>query len=359
MSSGLDPSRLRAFGLLAGSIVLLGLTLSCGAGVTSYIVVDPSHPSSAGPEPVLRATDGDSVVNARFQHVRFHMWPGVALQLDALTGRMHSTRADGVVSFDDKRSFVLGIDSGVVGLSVDDLSRLMNTYVFAYRGAPLKDLSFGTEGTRLVQRGILHKVVDIPFEMTAEVSATPTGEIKVHPISMKICSIPGQGLMEALGVTLAKLIDVSQAKGVRVAGNDLFLDPTHLLPPPAISGRLTDVKVEPTRLVQYFAAAGNHVPASAVVPDSNAPNFMLFHGGTLQFGKLFMVHADMEVLDLAPQDAFDFDISRYHEQLVAGSHRTTPNDGLLVFMPDLRTLTTAAGELMTRRAVTSDTLRHE
>jgi len=338
MSFRITSSTVRTIGLVAVALAVLTLAVSCHAGGVSYILVEPPHPGTPAPASVLREAAGDSVVNARFRHVRFHMWPGVALQLDALTGRMRSTRPDGVVSFDDKQSFVLGIDSGVVGLPFDDLSRLMNTYVFAYRGAPLKDLSFTTDGTHLVQKGVLHKVVDIPFELTAEVSATPTGEIRVHPVSMKICSIPGQGLMEALGITLAKLIDVSHAKGVRVAGNDLFLDPTHLLPPPAIAGRLTNVKVEPTRLVQYFAAASDHVPPASVVPDTDAANFMLFHGGTLQFGKLFMVHADMEVLDLASRDAFDFDISRYHEQLVAGYHRTTPTDGLLVFMPDLATL---------------------
>ena len=69
----------------------------------------------------------------------------------------------------------------------------MNTYVFAYQGAPLRELAFTAEGTHLIQRGILHKGVDIPFEMVADVSATTIGEIRVHPVSMKICSINGKG----------------------------------------------------------------------------------------------------------------------------------------------------------------------
>jgi hypothetical protein len=329
---------LRAAGLAIVAVIVLGLAVSCRAGPTSYIVVNaPPKPADASPAVTLAAA-ADSVVKARFRNVDFHMWPGVILQLDDLTGRMHSTRRDGVVTFDDKTSFVLAIDSGVVGLSVGDLGRLMNTYVFAYDGAPLKGLSFDTDGARLVQRGVMHKVVDIPFEMIAEVSATATGEIRVHPVSMKICSIPGQGLMQALGITLSKLLDVKQAKGVRVEGNDLLLDPTKLLPPPVISGHLVDAKVQPGRLVQYFASKSDHVDASALVPDTAAANYMLFHGGTLEFGKLLMVHADMEVVDLSPEDPFDFDIGRYHEQLVAGSHRTLPNDGLLVYMPDLAKL---------------------
>ena len=33
-------------------------------------------------------------------------------------------------------------------------------------------------------------------------------------------------------------------------------------------------------------------------------------------------------------DPFEFSLAHYHEQLVAGSHRTTPEDALVVSMPD-------------------------
>ncbi|HVX41076.1 MAG TPA: hypothetical protein VHB25_16030, partial [Gemmatimonadaceae bacterium] len=163
-------------------------------------------------------------------------------------------------------------------------------------------------------------------------------EMRIHPTSMKICSIPGQGLMKALGVTLAKLLDLRKARGVRVVDNDLLIDPAKLLPPPAIAGRLVNVALAPDTLVQYF---GGRPAVAAIAPDTAAPNYMLFHGGTLQFGKLFMVHADMQVIDLAPSDVFDFDIRQYHTQLEAGYHRTRADDGLLVFMPDLSSLTSA------------------
>ncbi|HVX42127.1 MAG TPA: hypothetical protein VHB25_21380, partial [Gemmatimonadaceae bacterium] len=195
---------------------------SCHAPAVVTIVEPAPGSALVATAAVARAARGDTVVTARFRHVRFPMWPGVALNLRELRGRMRSTRADGVVSFDDVHSFVLDIDTGSVGLPVADLSRLMNTYVFAYAGAPLRDLSFSVKDGHLVQRGILHKVVDIPFEMVGNVSVTPGGEMRIHPTSMKICSIPGQGLMKALGVTLAKLLDLRKARGVRVVDNDLL-----------------------------------------------------------------------------------------------------------------------------------------
>ena len=42
--------------------------------------------------------------------------------------------------------------------------------------------------------------------------------------------------MRAFGLSLQKILDLSKAKGVTVKGNDLFLDPVKILPPPAIEG---------------------------------------------------------------------------------------------------------------------------
>jgi len=323
--------------VLAGVAALaLGGVISCRAGGPSYVIEQRvPTPATTTLPPGVHPEANDTIVNTRFENVRFHVWKGVALDLEHLTGRMLSRRDDGIVSLDDKTSFVLAVDSGRVGLSLDDLGRLMNTYVFAYKGAPLRDLSFGVDGQHLVQKGILHKGVDIPFEMVGEMSVTAEGEIRVHPVSMKICSIPGLGLMNALGLNLAKMMDLSGAKGVRVVGNDLFLNPVNMLPPPAIRGRLVQVALQPGRLVQFFGSSDGIRLARHLDPDSAATNFILFRGGTMQFGKMFMVHADMEVVDLSPGDPFDFDIDHYREQLVAGYHKTLPDDGLLVYMPDL------------------------
>lgn len=61
---------------------------------------------------------------------------------------------------------------------------------------------------------------------------------------------------------------------------------------------------------------------------------MYFRKGILRFGKLTMTDADMLIIDDDVSDRFDFSLPRYFEQLVAGTHRTTPADGLVVHMPD-------------------------
>ncbi|HEU4630730.1 MAG TPA: hypothetical protein VFS08_13345 [Gemmatimonadaceae bacterium] len=304
----------------------------------------PADSAAAAPPPVLPVPDAvlaqsDSVTRIQFRNVNFHVAPGLVLGIRRLDGEMRSKTPGQPVIFDDKRAFVIRIASAEVTLDTASLGHLMNDHVFGYRGAPLRALSFGTKHGQLVQRGILHKVVDIPFEMTAQVSVTPAGLLRIHPTAMRICTIPGKGLMDALGIELSDLLDLRGARGVRVDHDDLLLDPDQLLPPPSISGRVVAVRVEPGRLVQIFGGGANAAIAEAAAaltpPDSAAPNYMYFRHGTLRFGKLYMVRADMQIVDLHPADPFDFSVDRYNAQLVAGYSKNQPDMGLEVFMPDL------------------------
>jgi hypothetical protein len=121
-----------------------------------------------------------------------------------------------------------------------------------------------------------------------------------------------------------------------VHGNDLFLDPVRILPPPAIEGRITAVRVEGGEVVQLFGSAETRTALRPLVPpDTAAPNYMFYEGGTLRFGKLLMLDADMQIVDLDPSDPFKFDQDRYSEQLVAGYERTLADQGLEVWMRDV------------------------
>ncbi|HEX6966850.1 MAG TPA: hypothetical protein VF166_13725 [Gemmatimonadaceae bacterium] len=259
------------------------------------------------------------------------------LRIVRLRGEMLSQRRGSPVIFDDKHSFVIRIASAEVGLDMQSLGVLMNEYVFAYPGAPLHDLRFATDSGKLVQRGYLHKVFDIPFTITAAMSMTPAGLIRIHPVAIKIGPIPGKGLLATLGIQLSDLLDLKKAKGVRVSGNDLLLDPVQILPPPVIEGRVTAVRVAQNEVIQIFddSTARHETTQPLTPPDPAAPNYMYFRGGTLRFGKLSMVRADMQIIDLDPRGPFEFSLDQYNAQLVAGYSKNTPEHGLEVFMPDV------------------------
>jgi hypothetical protein len=227
----------------------------------------------------------------------------------------------------------------------------MNDHVFAYKGAPLRRLAFSTEDGKLRQTGVLDKAIDVRFTMTATPSLTDAGMIRIHPDRIRVLGAVGTKLMKVFDIDLDEVIDVSGARGVKVEGNDMLLDPSTLLPAPSMRGHITRLRVDSGALVQVFG--GSTASPGPVPPDSAAVNYMLFVGGTLRFGKLSMAHADMLVVDADPSDPFDFSLGEYDSQLVAGWSSTLRDLGLEVFMPDLDDLRRGATGRRGARATAS------
>jgi hypothetical protein len=294
------------------------------------------------PGPVASATD--TITQLAMQNVDFHVDDVALLGVRHLRGRMRPLNGSHVVSFDDKAGSEIDIAWAEIGLTPKSLSIIMNRYVFGFKGSPLKDLVVRTEGDHIVQTGTMHKLIDIPFEMTAELSVTADGWIRIHPTRMDICDLDGQKLLKAVGRTLQDMLDLSGGKGVKVEGNDILMDPTASLPPPRIVGRLTSIRVEGGEVVQTFGSP-NAPGAEPMPPPVNVANYMYFRGGTIKFGKLYMVEADLTTADADPSDPFDFYMDYYHSMLVAGYHVTLPNYGLVTYMPDFDDLGTAKGKV--------------
>jgi hypothetical protein len=68
--------------------------------------------------------------------------------------------------------------------------------------------------------------------------------------------------------------------------------------------------------------------------DADARNFIAMRGGTVRFGKLYMVHTDATVLDADPKDPLDFYIDYYFTQMVEGRSSSQPDYGLVYTVPD-------------------------
>jgi hypothetical protein len=211
--------------------------------------------------------------------------------------------------------------------------------VFAYPKAPLRDLRVRADSVEIIQTGILHKGVDLRFRLRGTLSLTPEGLVRIHPTAVHILGLNGEKMMQMLGMHLDGLLDLRGAHGATVKGNDLFLDPTAILPPPAISGRLAAVRIEGAEVVQDFVRLPEDSTfGTRVHPDSTDKNFIYFRGGQLRFGKLLMTDTDLRIVDAEPKTPFDMSLPHYTRQLVAGYSKTRPNLGLTVYMPDFGTL---------------------
>lgn len=286
-----------------------------------------------------RAQSGNRAARPRSQggnprtemrNVDLQALPGVVLEIRRLQGELEPTEEGGAPFFDDPASFDLHIDSAEIAASPQSLERLMNDVTFNYPKAPLKDLHLTIEDGKLRQSGRIEKAIPVHFETLSEVSLTPEGRIRLHPVKIKAGGVGVKKLLDLLDIEMSEVIKAEGARGVTLDGDDILLDPERLLPSPHIRGRLTAVRIENDRIVQVFGGKGKDLTP----PDPDAKNYMYFQGGTLRFGKLTMDGTDLEIADADPKDPFFFYLKEYKKQLVAGYSRNTPSLGLVVKMPD-------------------------
>lgn len=270
-------------------------------------------------------------IRTQMRDVLFRVDPVVVLEIRTLAGKLVPTREGEAPYFDDPSSFALAIDGAEIALSPESLAGILNRYAFAYEGAPLSDLSVEIRDGMLYQEGTLDKAGGIPFSVLGRISATPSGDVQLEPVEMHAADLPIENLMDLIGLELAQVVNAEEARGVRIDEDTILLDPERLLPPPAIRGRVSRVRLEPDRIVQVFGSGSGDAGLRPPVPDRG---HMFFRGNVLRFGKLTMTGTDLEIADADPSDPFEFYLEEYQKQLTAGYSKTLADAGLVSYMPD-------------------------
>ena len=285
----------------------------------------------------MHEATADSVLWMEMRNVDLHIDEHQVMHMRVLRGQVIPVTPGATPFLDDPKSFHVRVTNGVVALSGDAIGALLNEIAFNYPDAPIKHLRVRIEKGQLVQKGTLHKGVDIPFEMWATPALTTDGKLRLHPDKLHIFSVNGLTLMHALGLHLEKMMDLRKARGVTVDGDDLFVDPLQLIPPPTVEGRLSTVRVQDSLLVQEFTRTPDDtIFGTYVRPDSTSHNFVYFRGGQLRFGKLTMQDTDLLINDDDERDPLDLYLTRYNTQLAAGHTRNLPNFGLRTWLVDYR-----------------------
>jgi hypothetical protein len=295
-------------------------------------------PSSV--DATVSATDRpDTSLWVEIRNVDLHIDARTVMRVRSLRGNAVAVAPGAVPWLDDPASFTIRATSGVVALDGEAITALLNEFAFNYPDAPIKHLKVRIEAGKLVQTGVLHKGVDLPFEMWAVPVLQPDGLLRLHPDKLRILGVNGIALMHAIGLHLSKLMDLSKAHGASVRGDDLYLDPLEIIPPPHLEGRLRAVRIEGALLVQEFATtASDSVFGTYVRPDPDTHNFVYFRGGALRLGRLTMTNTDLLIHDEDERDPFDLYLTEYKKQLIAGYTKTLANDGMRTWMVDYRKL---------------------
>jgi len=296
----------------------------CAASVT-VLPLSSAEPQTAAP--------ADRVVRVAMRNVFYHYSDDVAVHIVSLQGNLSPTRPGEIVVFDDKHSFKLAMTYAEISISCVALAHVLNGNVFSAADAPIKELSIRNNGSTLIIKGKLHQARNLLFEMTGTISTTDDGRIRLHGEKIRAGHVPVKGLMDLLGLDIAGLINTKKVRGVAVEKDDLLLTPQEILPPPQIEGKVTAVRIQGNEIVQTFGT-----PQKANLAGHVSGNYMAYRDNELRFGKLTMHDTDMVLIDMNPQDPFDFYLDHYKDQLVAGYSKTTPAFGLRVYMRDFNKL---------------------
>jgi hypothetical protein len=271
-------------------------------------------------------------VHTEMHNVMYHFTDSSAVHIVYLEGELVPTTETGIPVFDDPNSFTLNLRSTEMSITTDALANALNQYAFAAPDAPIKEIRISAQNGKLNIQGRLRSKGNIPFESVGSLSVTADGEIRVHTEKVKAAHLPVKGLMDLLGETIAKLIDTRKVRGVRAEKDDLILTPAELFPPPHVQGRLSSVVLRGNEIVQRYGNVPEH---SGKMPG----NYMAYRGAQLRFGKLTMSDTDLILIDLDPQDPFDFYLNHYKEQLAAGYTKNTLSSGLRSYFRDYNKLT--------------------
>jgi hypothetical protein len=263
------------------------------------------------------------------KNVMYHFTDQIAAHIVQLQGTLTAVKPEAIVVFDDRNSFILNLNFAEFAISCNSLAQVMNEDIFSAADAPIKKVAIAIQNNKLVIKGVLHNKGDVPFETTGTLAVNGDGRIRFHAEHVKAAHLPVKGVLDLLGLDLAKLINAKKVQGVSADKDDLILNPQEILPPPRIHGDVTAVRLQGNEIVQVFGKA--QAPNFAA---KQAGNYMAYRDSNLRFGKLTMNQTDMVLIDLDPQDPFDFYLDHYKDQLVAGYTKTTPDFGLRVYMRD-------------------------
>ena len=327
--------RRRTIGITSGAAVIMLLALGGHAlpsQSSAHPVLSVTAPPSRAKSSGLHTVAEPGIVHIEVVHTQIHVTDDVLLRVDHMHGRM-LVRPGSVISLDDLQSFRMELDEGVTRLSAHDLAALLNSYLLKNADSSIHHIDLHFEGQTLVIKGEVHKLVDLPFEGRGTLSPTANGELRLRLDEFKVAGVVNKNFLSFFGIHIDRFVQPKHQPTFHVEGNDLISPISSLFPPPAVSGKLTRVRVEGQDLVQTIGDGASAAPA----PDT-LQGYVYFKGGRMSFGRLTMDNVDLRLVDRNKDRVFDFSLAHYQDQIKAGYSNLTPELGLVVYAEDYNRL---------------------
>lgn len=177
---------------------------------------------------------GRNAVGLFIENIYFCIAGAIAFDTQRLSALLVPKDPTQPVAFDDPGSFVFHPLNGSVSMLRKALSALFNQYLTDYSDTPMRNISIKTQDNRMVVAGESSKVPGLwlPFHMEGSGSVKRGHLFVYEPDTIESSGIETKGLLNGINLQLSKLLQID-TRGAQLEGNNVVLDLSHALPPPA------------------------------------------------------------------------------------------------------------------------------
>jgi hypothetical protein len=159
----------------------LAFLLTIAAATTAVVAKQDGDSAESSPARASATTMRDERTWLEMKNVNLRVADNAVVGIRQLRGEVIPTRAGSSALLDSTSSFSIRITSGSVAISSADLGVILNRFVFGYKGSPLRNLHVRSDGAQLNLTGVMHKGVDVKFEISSTPTLTDSGWIKLSP----------------------------------------------------------------------------------------------------------------------------------------------------------------------------------
>ncbi|HRP68785.1 MAG TPA: hypothetical protein PLY93_04580 [Turneriella sp.] len=301
-------------------------------------------PMELGGDPKDFATHSRKGTFMKLSNLHFRLTDDISMNVKELIGEAIPKGGVPFVNFDDVNSFRIDILSGEAFVKTEIMEYIFNNMVFNYDGSPLKNMKMqffdddedGKKVKKLRLTGDMKLVMWISFEMTGKMYLDREKTLMVIEAE-RIKSLGNpytKGILDAVGLNMEKLLPVPTGRGVTMIGNKIIVEPFKIFPPPQIGGYISDMRLHNDGLQLFFSSKTkvNFPP----LPVRNVKNYLYLYRGDVKFGKLTMVDARLQMVDMSQQNDFDFYLKKYQLPLAVGYSKIMSDGSVVAHIPDYR-----------------------
>lgn len=326
--------------LLKNFILLLLLGFTVFLRIENYIITSAKPRlnlyETQKPNPIQSSSKVGSFLSA--DNVSFRFKENIILLLKNLQAEIIPVEPLKVVNLDDVNAFKIQVVKADVTIDSSTLKVIMRDNIFNYTDSPLKlkELEFPEKNVDKIKlTGTLHFFIWLDFELNGKISLDEKKE-KIVITAEEIHALGNsyaKSLLGAVGLNLEKLLPIPEGRGLVVKGNQIFVEPFAIFPPPKLSGTISNLQILDHKL--FLSLDNGKSLLVPQMPNPNSKNFLYFFTGDLKFAKLFMVESSLQIYDKDKSDPFDFFMERYLTVLAKAGIVTVGQDrSLKVVMPD-------------------------